>query len=265
MFYNTKQLKLKVNNMDFDYITFGSGNKNLIMIQGLNTNGINGSAIPLAFMYKIFAKEYKVYLFDRRPILTQDITIDDMALDIAGCMDVLNISKSYILGVSQGGMIASSLAIKRPDLVNKLVLAVTTSKNNETLVNVVNNWIDLTNKNNYKELVKDMLYKMYSDKYIKKYKIFLPLLTMVQKPKDKQRFITLAKSCLTCTTYDSLNQISCPVLVIGGKKDNIVTKDASYEIYDKLGCDIYMYDNLGHALYEEAKDFNQTVYDFFKK
>ena len=37
---------------------------------------------------------------------------------------------------------------------------------------------------------------------------------------------------------------------------------ASSEIAEKLGCEIYMYEKLGHAAYEEAKDFNQRVLDF---
>ena len=37
------------------------------------------------------------------------------------------------------------------------------------------------------------------------------------------------------------------------------------EIAEKLGCKIHMYENLGHAAYEEAKDFNQMVYDFLQE
>ena len=36
------------------------------------------------------------------------------------------------------------------------------------------------------------------------------------------------------------------------------------EIAKKLGCEIFMYDDLGHAAYEEAKDFNQRVYNFLQ-
>ena len=41
-----------------------------------------------------------------------------------------------------------------------------------------------------------------------------------------------------------------------------VTGAASEEIAEKIGCKIHMYDRLGHAAYEEAKDFNQVVYKF---
>ena len=92
----------------------------------------------------------------------------------------------------------------------------------------------------------------------------LPLLTAIQKPTDVQRFVILANSCLTCNTYDVLNEIKCPVLVIGGQKDKIVGGEASIEIAEKLGCKIHMYDELGHAAYEEANDFNSIVYEFLK-
>lgn len=72
------------------------------------------------------------------------------------------------------------------------------------------------------------------------------------------------KSCLTCNTYDRMEEIKCPVYVIGGCKDKIVTGEASYEIANKIGCSIFMYENLGHAAYDETKDFNKRVYDFFR-
>ena len=53
--------------------------------------------------------------------------------------------------------------------------------------------------------------------------------------------------------------------MIGGMQDKVVSKEASEEIAEKLGCKIFMYNDLGHAAYEEAKDFNQRVYDFFKE
>ena len=185
--------------------------------------------------------------------------------DVAAAMDELNMKNADIFGVSQGGMIAQYLAIDRPDLVRKLVLAVTLSKNNETVKTVIADWIKMTEEGNIKGLVTDMAIKMYSEEYIKRYKPFLPLLTILQKPKDVNRFILLAKSCLTCNTYEELDKITCPIFVIGGGIDQVVGGAASKEIADKLKCEMYLYENLGHAAYEEAKDFNQKVLEFLKK
>ena len=263
MLYNLIEGKIKINGSDTDYISFGSGQKPLIMIQGLNTNGIKGAGLGLAYAYRIFAKDFRVYLFDRRTNLHKDITVREMAQDIAAAMDSLNLINASVFGVSQGGMIAQYLAIDRPDLVDQMVLAVTTSRTNEQVAESIKAWIKMTEEEDYKALVTDMAERMYSEKYFKKYKPMLPLLTIMQKPKDKERFITLARSCLSCEAYNELDKIKCPTLVIGGGMDKIVGKEASIEIAEKLGCEIFIYEDLGHAAYEEAPDFNKRVYEFF--
>ena len=265
MLYNAKESTLTVNDMQFDYITFGTGQRPLVMIQGLSTRGIKGAALSLAYMYRIFAKDFKVYLFDRRPIVHDGINVRDMAGDIADAMDALGITNAHIFGVSQGGMIAQYLAIDRPDLVGKMVLAVTLSRNNDTVQQVVGSWIQMAQQGAMRQLIEDMAQKMYSPAYVKRYRPFLPLLTLLQKPKDVQRFVILAKACLSCNSYALLDRIQCPVLVLGGTQDGVVTANASREIAEKLECPIFMYEDLGHAAYEEAKDFNERVYAFLMK
>lgn len=264
MIYNVNEGTLKLPHTELDYISFGKGTKPLIMIQGLNTRGIKGAGISLAYMYRIFAKDYKVWLFDRRKDVFDGITVQDMAADTAAAMDALNIKNADIFAVSQGGMIAQYLAIDRPDLVRKLVLAVSLSRDNEIVKTAINKWIELTEQNKMKELVADMAEKLYSESYLKKYRPLLPLLTLLQKPKDVPRFIALSKACLGCESYYELDKIKCPVLVIGGRQDKLVGIKASEEMAEKLCSDIYIYEDLGHAAYEEAKDFNQRVYNFFK-
>jgi len=263
MLYGAKERKLKTQDFSMDYITFGKGKKPLVMIQGLNTRGIRGSALMLAYMYRIFAKQYKVYLFDRRDDLGPDVNTRMLAQDVAAAMDALQITGADIIGVSQGGMIAQYLAAERPELVNKLVLAVTLARNNASVVSVIERWIALAEKGEMKGLVEDMAEKMYSGRYMRRYRAFMPLLTFLQKPKDVPRFTALAKACLSCEAFDMLEDIRCPVLVIGGGKDEIVSAEASREIAERLGCEMYMYDELGHAAYEEAADFNKRVYEFF--
>jgi len=146
--------------------------------------------------------------------------------------------------------------------VNRLVLAVTLARNNATVTAVVKGWIQMAQQGQMKELVADMAEKMYSEAYVRRYRPFLPLLTLLQKPRDVQRFTRLAEAGLTCCAYEELEKITCPVFVIGGGQDKVIGPGASEEIAEKLRCEIHVYEELGHAAYEEAKDFNQRVYDF---
>lgn len=74
---------------------------------------------------------YRVIAMDNRGAGESDkppgpYTVSMMAADAAGLLDALGISRAYVLGHSLGGFIAQELAITRPDLVAKLVLASTT-------------------------------------------------------------------------------------------------------------------------------------------
>lgn len=245
-----------------DCVCFGKGKKALIMLPGLGFQKVKKAEYLLAYMYRIFTKKYSVYVFDKKEIIPDGYTIRNMAEDVASAMEQLHIESGDIFGVSQGGMIAQYLAINYPHLVNKAVLAVTASRVNETIEKVITDWIRMAEQKDYRTLMIDMFEKMYSRAYLQKYKRLFPLVSRMGKPKDFSRFIALAKSCLTCDCYEELHKISCPVFVIGGKEDAVVTGEASEEIARKLGCEIYMYRNLGHAAYDEAVDFNKRIYQF---
>ncbi|MBQ8596828.1 MAG: alpha/beta hydrolase [Lachnospiraceae bacterium] len=264
MLFDAGSYTLKIGDTEMDYACFGKGDKALIMIPGLSLKRVKPFALFLAAMYRCFAEDYRVYVFDRKEEIPEGYTVKDIADDIAYAMGVLHIEKADIFGVSQGGMVAQYLALEHPQLVNKLVLAVTISRENETVRSVIGHWIELTEKEDFEALVSDMMYKMYTDGYLKKYSGLVPILARMGRPKDPNRFIRLAKACVTCDTYHRLEEITCPVFVIGGKLDKIVTGEASEEIAAKLGCEIYMYEELGHSAYEEAEDFNSRIKAFLE-
>lgn len=256
---------MQIGDTVMDYVTFGKGEKPLIMIPGLNLKRVIEVASPMAHMYRIVAEEYKVYLLDRREDIPEGYTVRDIAGDVAYAMKELGIENADVLGISQGGMIGQYLAIDYPELVHKLVLGVTISRENPTIREVITKWIAMAEQGDYQGISTDMLERMYTDEYKEKYGRLIPLLSKAGKPKDMQRFINLAKACSTCNTYEMLDRIKCPVFVIGGRKDNIVSGEASEEIAEKLGCEIYMYEDMGHAVHEEAKDFNHRVLEFLRR
>ncbi len=265
MLYNAHDRTISVGGSDMDYAVFGKGKKILVVIPGLSLRDVKGAALSLAYMYRMFAKDYTVYVFDRKRSIPEGYTVCDIAEDTAQAMEQLGIKKADVFGVSQGGMVAQYLALEHPQLVNKLVLGVTLSRNNPTVEAVINRWVDCIQHGDVSSIVMDMTKIMYSEAYVRRYRMLLPLLARVSRPKDLQRFERLTKACLTCDTYDRLTELKCPVLVLGGSKDKIVTGEASVEIAEKLGCESFMYEELGHAAYEEAKDFNQRIYDFLNK
>ena len=265
MFYNAKNGTLKLGNTTMDYIRFGSGERILVMLPGLGDGlrSVKGMALPMAWMYRAFAKDFTVYAFSRKNALPKGCTTREMARDQAEAMEQLGISKADIFGVSMGGMIAQHLAIDYPEKVNRLILTVTSSRPNPILTEAVGEWITLAAKGNHTAFMDSNVRKIYSDSYYRKNKWLVPIMGRVTKPKSYDRFFVQAEACLTHHAYESLHRIKVPTLVIGGEKDISLGGDASKEIAAEIpGAVLRMYGEWGHGLYEEAGDFNQVVLDF---
>ena len=263
MLWNLKESSVGIGRGHIDYAVFGKGAEVMVIIPGLTLRDVKGAGAGLAFSFRKFAKDYRVYVFDKVNEVPDGYTVRDMASDTAEAMRSLGISGAYVYGVSLGGMVAQYLAIDHPDLVKKLALGVTLSRSNQTVEGAIERWVTFAESDNFGGIVKDMMKVMYSERYVKRYGWLFPLLSKLAVPKNKERFIRLAKSCLTCDSYSELDKIECSTLVLGGLEDKIVGAEGSLEIAEKLGCEIYAYEGLGHSAYEEAKDFNKRIFDFF--
>jgi len=249
------------------YIRFGRGKKTLIMLPGLGdgVTTVKGTALPMAFMYRTFAKDYTVYMFSRRNHLPEGCSTRDMARDLKKAMDVLSISKADLVGVSMGGMIAQHFAADYPERLGKLVLVVTCSRSNPILIESVSEWIDCARRGDHSAFMDSNVRRMYSDAYYRKNRWLVSVMSKLTKPKSYDRFFIQSNACLTHDASDQLSAIVSPTLVIGGEQDRALGAEPSRKIAAAIsGAKLKMYAEWGHGLYEEAKDFNQTVLAFLK-
>ena len=262
---NAKNGRVRIPAGDMDFIRFGNGKKTLVMIPGVGDGlkTVKGMAVPFAVMYRALAKDFTVYVFSRRTELPDGMTTRDMAEDLNAAMEALGLSGAAVAGVSQGGMIAQWLAVDHPDKVEKLVLAVTLSRPNDTIREVVALWSDMARRGDYRGIMLDTAERSYSPKRLRQARITYRLMGNMGKPKSFRRFLIQAESCHTHDAFDRLEDIRCPTLVMGGAQDRIVTGEASRELADRIpGAELVMYEGLGHGLYEEAPDFLDRVAEF---
>ncbi|MDR0946666.1 MAG: alpha/beta hydrolase [Ruminococcus sp.] len=267
MFYNAKNKEISVNGFNMSYCEFGEGFP-LILLPGLSDGitSVRGKALPLAYSYRELAKHFKCYMFSRRDSIPEGFTIDDMADDLHEVLTALSIENTHVLGVSQGGMVALRFCVKYPAMVDKLIIAVSASKVNNLIDTTINAWLNFAANSDYKSIFIDTAEKSYTEKKLKQFRPLYPLLYRIEKPKNLSRFIIQAKAILKFDTYNELEKIKNKTLIIGGSDDKIVGVDVSIEMSEKIsGSELFIYEGLGHAAYEEAKDFNERVIRFLTK
>ncbi len=259
-------MKIPADNTEMEYFAFGKGKKKFVIIPGLSVHSLMGLKDIVAEAYKAFAEDYTGYLIDRPKEPKEGITIRELAAETAAAMKNLDIDNAYIFGASQGGMIAQYIAIDHPELVKKLVLGSTLSKPNDTFLRTAEKWIGLAEQRAERPLIESFIDEVYSENTLKNCRDMFISANLGITEAEYQRFINLAKSCLSFNCYDELPKIKCPVLVLGSYGDRIVTAAGSEEIAAALKCELYLYDDsYGHGVYAEAHDYRDRCLKFFNK
>jgi pimeloyl-ACP methyl ester carboxylesterase len=171
-----------------------------------------------------------------------------------------------VFGVSMGGMIAQWLAIDHPEKVDRLVLAVTCPEPNPVLLESLAEWVALAKAGDHGAFLKSNLRRIYSEGYCRKNLWMAPILGLLTKPKSYERFFIQAQACREHNALARLPGIRARTLVIGGEQDKALGGAASKTIAAAIpGAELKMYQQWGHGLYEEAKDFNGVLLEFLAR
>ena len=170
--YSAKNATLSMNGKTMDYVTFGKGKDPLVIIPGLGDGlqTVKGKAQLFSLSYRLLAKRYKIYVFSRINELRQGYTTRDMAADVAEAMETLNIDTAYVMGISQGGMIAQWLVVDFPEKVQKLILAVTTAKPSQLARERIEHWQKLSQSGTFRDLMLDIAKHSYTQKSYQKWR-----------------------------------------------------------------------------------------------
>lgn len=218
---------------------YGSG-KPLLLIHG---NG--GSISSMAGIIPYFSRRYKVIVTDSRAHgkstdIKDSLSFEMMADDEAALLDEMHINAAYVIGWSDGGIVALTLAMRHPGKVIKLA---------STGANL---WPDSS-------ALIPSLWKEEKQHYDSlQSKIFT---TTKEKNDWKIFMLDWLQPNISLST---LQKIQCPSLIISGDHD-LITLEHTVKIYQNIPhAYLWILPNSGHGTLEEHTDeFNKKVNDFF--
>ncbi len=260
-------LTVELDGFSMDYFSSGRGEKVFVILPGLSIQSVMGVSESVEEAYKLFADEYRVYVFDRRKELPPEYSIRDMARDTAAAMKALGLKDVYLFGASQGGMIAMVIAIDHPELVKKLALGSTSSHIKAGQLRVIEEWIRLARAKDRQELYRSFGREIYPPEVYKQYEDYFTETAKTVTDEELERFVILASSIKDFNVTDELKKINCPVLTVGVFEDPVLDSDATMEIAENLDYRkdfrLYLYTGYGHAAFDTAPDYKDRVLAFF--
>ncbi len=262
---------LEVDGLDIPWAAFGSGPGTLVIFPGLGDalGSVRGKPLLLSLAYKHWGLRSRVLVIGRPELLPDPFSIADMARLMARAIDAITATDAIgpgplcVMGISQGGMIAQWLAAERPDLVGRLVLAVTTAWSGSIVRTTIDRWQALAREGRYRDLLVDTMESTFSPEHLKTYQLVLPLLGRVAKPRDLSSFLVQSEACAGHDARDILPGLGMPTLVFGGDQDLVVGPEAVADLAGRIpGARLVVAEGYGHGAYDEYPGFQDLVEGF---
>lgn len=243
----------------------------LVLIRGLGSNADHWYAqVP------DLSRHYRVITFDNRGIARSidpgaPFTIPDLAEDTIGLMNALGIEQAHVLGLSLGGMIAQEMAIRHPKRIKGLILVVTLCGGQHQILA----------EDAVREKLMRMVVEGSADARIKAIEVFFAARTIRERPQVLQAYAEVSmkypagveilqrqyEAVARHDTYDRLDRIKAPTLVLTGEEDVLIPPGNSAILAERIpGAELRVIPGGGHQIMiEQPHACNQAIVAFLQK
>ena len=264
-------MDVHVNGLKFHVQTFGSGVP-VIMIMGLGAPGDKWK-----HNYELLSRWFWCIVPDNRGAGLSDkpevesYTTEQMADDIIGIMDALDIKKAHVIGVSMGGAIAQQVALKAPKRVISLILTSTFASVSPAFKKALNLICDLkedTDPAVLKRLNLWMTYGQYTQiHHPEKIEKSIEEDAAYPYPMPVYAYKAQCEACLSHNTADRLHELKMPVLIAAGAKDLFMNIEKTMELVHGIPqAEFYLAPEGGHVhQWEYPGPYDSVVVGFLMK
>jgi 3-oxoadipate enol-lactonase len=219
---------------------------------------------------ELLTKHFKVLRFDTRGhgksnVPSAPYTLEALGQDVVELFLELGIQRTHWMGLSMGGMIGQTMALKWPQLFLSLVLADTTSRRPE---NAVQMWADRTKvarEQGMQGLLEITLKRWFTQPYIDANSAKLQKIAKGILETPVEGFAGCSSAIAHIDTFDRLKEINCPTMIIVGIEDHGTPPEMAKKIHSQIKDSVlHIIPDASHiSNVEQTEIFNQHLVEFF--
>lgn len=259
-------MKIKCNGIELQYVVEGSGPW-VVMSHSLACD-----ATMWDEQARVLGRDHRVLRFDTRGHGGSDApeggyTLEMLADDAKGLLDGLGIRSCHWVGLSLGGMIGQTFALKYPGIFKTLTLCDTASSYGPEAAQMWQERISTANEKGMAALVEATLGRWFTEPFRQSRKDTMERVSKMIRNTPVAGYAGCCHAIPKLNLTHRLKEIRCPTLVLVGEQDMATPVAAAREIHSAIGgAELVIIPSAAHlSNIEQAEAFNRALLDFLAR
>jgi 3-oxoadipate enol-lactonase len=260
-------MKVSTNGVEINYSIEGEGQEWITLSHSLACNMSMWDE-----QMDLLKPNFKVLRFDTRghggsSAPAGPYTLEQLADDVHGLFAALGIKQTHWVGLSMGGMIGETFALKYPGMFTSLVLADTTSRRPPNAEQMWGDRIKAVEANGMQAVLQTTLERWFTAPYREKHPEVMARISADILGTPVAGFAGCCAAISTIDVMDRLKEIKCPTLVTVGEHDHGTPPEMAKLIHENLpGSELFIIPDAAHIASIEQKDvFNKMLSGFLAR
>ena len=259
-------MKIKANGIEINYEIEGDGPiVTLGQALGTNLSMWDEQARALKGRYRVLRFDARGHGQSSAP--AGAYTLEQMADDLKSLLDSLDVKETHYVGISMGGMVGQTFALKYPAMARSLVLCDTTSHYPAEAAPAWQERIRTVEAKGMEGVVEAMLERWFTTPFRKRRPDVMDRIRAMLRGTNPQGYIGCCHALPKINVTARLKELHCPALVIVGEEDPGTPVEMAREIHAALpGAQLAILRSASHlSNVEQPEEFTRILVGFLDK
>jgi len=261
-------MKISANGISTEYLLEGPPEAPVVIFShslAANLHLWDAQAAALATRYRVL--RYDIRGHGGSDVPAPPYTLEQMADDLDGLLKALGIGRTHFVGLSMGGLIGMTMAVRFPSVVTSLVLADTTACYGPKMTPMWDDRIRVAEAEGIAPLLDRTMEAWFTPAFRGRHPEVIDRVRAMLRPTDVRGYVGAIRAIGYVDLREAIRAIRCPTLILVGEQDHGTDLSMAKTMHERIaGSELSVLPNAAHcSCVEAAEAFTRAVLAFVQK
>jgi 3-oxoadipate enol-lactonase len=261
-------MKISANGISTEYLLEGPPGAPVVTFShslAANLHLWDAQAAALAGRYRVL--RYDIRGHGGSAVPAPPYTLEQMADDLHGLLKALGIGETHFVGLSMGGLIGMTMALRFPSAVKSLVLADTTACYGPKMTPMWDDRIRVAEAQGIEPLLDRTMEAWFTPSFHTQHPEVIDRVRAMLRPTDVRGYVGAIRAIGYVDLREAITAIRCPTLILVGEEDRGTDITMATKMRERIpGAELVVLPKAAHCSCVEAADaFTSALVGFLQK